>query len=119
MSKIEKFEDLICWQKARVLVKEIYNLTSTINFKRDYSLIDQIRRVSVSVMLNIAEGFALRTSKEFRKHLFISHGSIAEIQSILYIALDLNYIEYDEFMKYYENCNEISKIISDLIKSIN
>jgi len=119
MSKIEKFEDLICWQKARELVKDIYKLTGTTNYKKDYPLIDQIRRASVSVMLNIAEGFALRTSKEFRKHLFIAHGSIAEVQSVLYISKDLNYIEIEDFKEYYERCNEISKIISGLIKSIN
>jgi four helix bundle protein len=119
MSKIEKFEDLICWQKARELVKEIYKLTDSSNFKRDYSLIDQIRRASVSIMLNISEGFALRTSKEFKKHLYIAHGSAAEVQSVLYIAEDLNYIDNEIFTKYYEKCTEISKIISGLIKSIN
>jgi len=119
MSKIEKFEDLICWQKARELIKDIYNLSEPNNFRKDYSLIDQIRRASVSVMLNISEGFALRTNKEFKRHLFIAHGSIAEVQSVLYIAEDLKYIDNETFKKYYEKCNEISKIISGLIKSIN
>jgi four helix bundle protein len=119
MSKIEKFEDLICWQKARELVKGIYKLAEPDKFKKDYSLIDQIRRASVSIMLNISEGFALRTSKEFKRHLFLAHGSVAEVQSVLYIAKDLNYIDSENFRKYYDNCTEISKILSGLIKSIN
>ncbi|MFA5405593.1 MAG: four helix bundle protein [Ignavibacteria bacterium] len=117
MSKIEKFEDLICWQKARILVKEIYTLSRC--FKNDFSLMDQIKRASVSVMSNISEGFALRTHKEFKKFLYISHGSLAEVQSILYVAFDLNYITTDTFNEFYNKCNEISKIISGLIKSLN
>lgn len=118
MSKIEKFEDLICWQKTREIVKDIYKITKIDYFQKDYPLVDQIRRASVSTMLNISEGFALRTNKEFCKHLFIAHGLIAEVQSILYIALDLNYINIDSFNSLYEKCSEISKIISGLIKSI-
>lgn len=119
MSKIEKFEDLICWEKSRELVNDIYKLTKIDFFQKDYSLVDQIRRASVSIMLNISEGFALRTNKEFSRHLFIAHGSVAEVQSILYIALDLDYINIDTFNSLYNKCNEISKIISGLIKSIN
>jgi four helix bundle protein len=117
MAKINKFEDLICWQKSRVLVKEIYILSE--KFGKDFSLKDQIRRASVSVMLNISEGFALRTHKEFKKFLYTSHGSLAEIQSVLYIALDLNYIDEGVFNEYYLKCSEISRIISGLIKSLN
>lgn len=117
MSKIEKFEDLICWQKARELVKEIYKVSRS--FKNDFSLIDQAKRASASVMLNIAEGFALRTHKEFKKFLFVSHGSVADVQSVLYIALDQNYIDDEKFKNLYNKCNEISKIISGLIKSLD
>jgi four helix bundle protein len=117
LAKIEKFEDLICWQKSRSLVKEIYTLSNC--FGKDYSLKDQIRRAAVSTMLNISEGFALRTHKEFKKFLYTSHGSLAEVQSILYIAFDQNYIENDVFQEYYQKCNEISRIISGLIKSLN
>lgn len=117
MSKIEKFEDLICWQKARELVKDIYSISST--FKKDFSLMDQAKRAASSVMLNIAEGFALRTHKEFKKFLYVSHGSIAEVQSILYIAMDQSYINDEQFKNLYNKCNEISKIISGLIKSLD
>lgn len=117
MSKIEKFEDLICWQNARELVKDIYIISRS--FKNDFSLMDHVKRASSSIMLNIAEGFALRTHKEFKKFLYISHGSVAEVQSILYIAMDQNYINDEKFKNLYNKCNEISKIISGLIKSLD
>lgn len=119
MSRIEKFEDLICWQKSRLLVKDIYGITFSNSFAKDFALKDQIRRSSISVMLNIAEGFGRRTHKEFKHFLFIAHGSIAETQSCLFIAIDLNYISVDSFKKLYDTCTEISKIISGLIKSLN
>ena len=118
MSKIEKFEDLVCWQKTRLLVKEIYNITHIGVFNKDFALKDQIRRSMISVLLNIAEGFGRRSHKEFKHYLYISHGSIAEVQSCLYIALDLNYIKKDLFDKLYNKCTEVSKIISGLIKSL-
>ncbi|MEO6695076.1 MAG: four helix bundle protein [Ignavibacteria bacterium] len=119
MAKIEKFEDLICWQRARNVVKEIYSITSEGLFNRDFPLKDQIRRAAISIMLNIAEGFGRRTHKEFQQFLFFAHGSIAEVQSALYISLDVNYIAKEVFDNLYNKCTEISKIISGLIKSLN
>ena len=119
MSKIEKFEDLICWQKSRQLVNDIYRLTMKDKITKDFALKEQIRRAAISVMLNISEGFARRSHKEFKQFLFISHGSIAEVQSALYISLDLNYISNEEFNTIYYKCSEISIIISGLIKSLN
>lgn len=119
MSKIEKFEDLICWEKSRIVVKDVYEITSKDLFSKDFGLRDQIRRASVSTMLNIAEGFGRKSHKEFKHFLFISHGSIAEVQSALYIGLDMNYITEDTFEDLYNKCTEISKIISGLIKSLN
>lgn len=118
MSKIEKFQDLICWQKTRVIVKDIYKVTSTGNFSRDYSLKDQIRRASNSVMLNIAEGFCGRTHNEFKHLLFVAFGSNGEVQSALYIALDQNYITEEIFKEIYDKCEENAKIISGLLKTL-
>ena len=106
MSKIEKFEDLICWQKARIPVNDIYKLTTKDSDKKDFSYKEQIRRAAISVMLNISEGFARRSHKEFIQFLFVSHGSIAEFQSSIYIALDKKYISEDEFENIYERCSE-------------
>lgn len=116
MSKIKGFEDLICWQKSRDLVRTIYSVTAIEKFKYDYSLKDQIRRAAISVMLNIAEGFGRRSHKEFKQFLFISHGSASELQSSLYLLLDLDYISKDKFEDLYVKCEEISKIISGFIK---
>ena len=118
MAKVEKFEDLICWQKANELVKEIYKITSTALFSKDYALKDQSRRAAISIPLNIAEGFGRKSHKEFKMFLFYSHGSIAELQACLYIARDLSYIDLKTFNIFYNNCMEISKIISGLIKSL-
>ena len=119
MSKIEKFEDLICWKKSRILVKEIYDITSGHLFSKEYALKDQERRASLSVMLNISEGFGRRSHNEFKHYLFMSHGSIAETQSCLYVAYDLKYIDKDIFENMYAKSTEISKILSGLIKSLN
>lgn len=118
MARINRFEDLICWQKARIIVREIYNITKQGAFSKDYSLKDQIRRAAVSVMLNISEGFCRKTHKEFKQFLFFSHGSLGEIQSALYVALDQEYINDKIFKELYDKCEEDSKIISGLIKSL-
>jgi four helix bundle protein len=118
MSNIRRFEDLICWQKARELLKMIYKMTNYEKFARDYSLRDQLRRAGISVMLNIAEGFGRRTHKEFKNFLFISHGSVSEVQSALNAALDQKYISERDFTNVYDSCDEISQIISGLIKSL-
>lgn len=118
MSKINRFEDLICWQKARELIKIIYLITRYDKFYRDYDLKSQILRASYSIMLNISEGFGRRTHKEFKNFLFFSHGSANEVQSALYIALDQKYIDEKEFKHVYLLCDEIAKIISGLIKSL-
>ena len=83
---------------------------------KDYALRDQIRRSAISIMFNIAEGFAWRTDKEFRQFLFVARGSLAEVQSALYIALDQKYIDEESFKKLHENCAEISHMLPSLIK---
>jgi four helix bundle protein len=118
MSKIKRFEDLICWQKSRDMVRTIYTVTAAEKFRFDYSLKDQIRRAGVSIMLNIAEGFGRRSHKELKQFLFISHGSVSELQSSLYILLDLDYICKEKFDELYLKCEEISKIITGLIKKL-
>jgi four helix bundle protein len=118
VAKIDRFEDIIAWQKARVMVNDIYRVTNDGKFSRDYALRDQLRRAAISVMLNIAEGFARRTDKEFARFLFIAHGSVAEVQSGLYIALDQQYLTEKAFETLYARSNEVSKIISGLIKAL-
>ena len=89
MSKINRFEDLQSWQKARLLTNQVYNLTRQRDFSRDYGLRDQIRQAAGSTMHNIAEGFEAGSDAEFSRFLKIARRSASEVQSQLYLALDL------------------------------
>ncbi len=111
MAKIEKFEDIKASKKARILVKEVYKISCVKKYRSDYSLIDQTKRSSISIMANIAEGFARRTKREFINFLGIAHGSAAELQSHLYIALDQKHITRSNFNSLYKNVEEVSKMI--------
>ena len=110
MSSFKKFEDIKAWQKAREVTGQIYQITAGERFSRDYGLRDQIRRSAVSIMANIAEGFGRKTNKDFANFLVIAHGSAAETQSHLYIALDLKYISPDNFTEIYGKLEETSKM---------
>ncbi len=83
MPTFRRFEDIQAWQKAREITKFVYSLTKKGEFARDYGLRDQIRRSSVSIMANIAEGFSRRSDKDFANFLNISRSSVAEVQSHL------------------------------------
>jgi len=111
MAKIGRFEDIEAWKKARELTKEIYKISSSGLFAKDFGLKEQIRRASVSVMLNIAEGFARKTDKEFARFLVHSHGSAAEVQAALYVALDQKYITQDEFSSLYSLVDKVSSMV--------
>ncbi len=111
MATIKKFEEIEAWQKARLLVNNLYHITSKNPFSKDYALRDQLLRSSVSIMVNITEGFGRKSKKEFANYLNIAHASAAEVQSHLYIALDQNYIDKTLFNKLYQECGEISKMI--------
>lgn len=111
MAKIERFEDILAWQKARELVAAIYETSSDGQFAKDFGLRDQIRRAAVSIMLNIAEGFARKSNREFFQFLVIAHGSAAEVQSALYVALDQKYISQEQFESLYKMTDEASKTI--------
>jgi four helix bundle protein len=97
MATIRRFEEIHAWQKAKDFVKEIYKISSQGSFGKDYGLKDQIRRAAVSIMGNIAEGFGRKSNQEFANFLNYSHGSAAEVQSHLHIALELEYIETTTF----------------------
>jgi len=113
---IEKFEDIIAWQKSKELTLLIYK-----DFKdiRDFSFRDQLQRATVSIMNNVAEGFERMGDKEFRKFLYIAKGSSGEVRSMLYLALELKYIDNKQFEILYNKSIEITKIISGFIKKLN
>jgi four helix bundle protein len=114
--KSKTFEDLKVWQDTRAFVKLIYELTASESFKKDYGLKDQIQRAAVSIMNNIAEGFERNNNKEFVVFLKYSKGSAGEIRSMLYVALDLNYISKSTFDEYYTSVIKIITQISNFIK---
>ena len=111
MNKIQRFEDILAWQKARVLTKDIYASTSVGRFARDFGLKDQIQRASVSTMSNIAEGFERGGDKEFRQFLSNSKGSCGEVKSQLYVALDQEYITPVAFDKLYATADEVGRLV--------
>lgn len=117
-TKVKRFEDLIAWQKARGLTKQIYQMTKNSDFSRDYGLREQIQRASVSIMSNLTEGFERGSSSEFHQFIVIAKSSCAEVRSQLYVALDAGYITPKEFDQVKELAEEVSRIIGKLRTSI-
>lgn len=115
MSTIQKIEDLKVWQKARLVNLGIYKLSNKGSFSKDFGLRDQIRRASVSVLSNIAEGFERNGNKEFSQFLSIAKASAAEVRAQLYVAKDLEYISNDEFTEVVNGLIEVSKMLSGLM----
>ena len=114
MAKIERFEGIQAWQKSRELNKNIYQVTTNPSFSKDFTLKDQIRRASISIMANIAEGFGRKSNKEFANFLNIAHSSVCEVQSHLCVALDLGYVGAETFKNLYELLDEVSRMIRSL-----
>jgi four helix bundle protein len=119
MATVQKFEDLECWQEARKLVKMIYEFTKKKRFDRDFDLISQLKRSTISIMANIAEGFHRKSNKDFMKFLDYSRSSIAETLSHCFIALDQSYISDTEMQKVKEQSELIWKKINSLISYLN
>lgn len=115
MSTIKQFEDLKVWQKARLLNKEVYKISNTSIFSKDFGLRDQIRRSSISIVSNIAEGYERNGNKEFNQFLSVAKASAAELRAQLYVSADLEYISEKEFSQLLSSVLEISKMLSGLI----
>lgn len=115
---IERFEDLVAWQKARLLTSKIYTATRIGQFAKDFGLIDQIRRAAVSIGSNIAEGFERGNNKEFVTFLGIAKGSAGEVRSQLYTAYDVGYLSDDGISELVELSKDVSKLINGLIMSL-
>lgn len=114
-TKIEKFEDIIAWQKSKELTLTLYKIFKT---SRDFQFKDQILRASLSIMNNIAEGYERKGDKELAKFLFIAKGSCGEVRSMLYLAKELNYLTKSDFARIYNLTLEISRILSGFIKTL-
>jgi len=118
MSRIQKFEDLLAWQKARVLTREIDQITANDRFARDFGLSGQIQRASVSIMSNIAEGYERDSPNEFHRFLTYAKASCAEVRSQLYIALDIGYITQQQFDELMRKAQEVGRTVGGLRNSI-
>lgn len=112
------FRNLLIWQKSMTLTTQIYQLTSTFPKEEIYGLTSQIRRCSVSIPSNIAEGYGRESDKEFLRFLNISIGSLFEMQTQLEIAKNIAYINEDLFNNLYENSREVERMIVSFIKKI-
>jgi four helix bundle protein len=113
---IKSFEELPVWKDARKFANKIYNLTKKFLKVENYGLTSQITRATVSIGSNIAEGFDRYSKKDFIRFLIIARGSISEIQNNLYIALDLKYINQNDFQETYALSKDLGKQINGFIK---
>jgi len=116
LATIKSFEELPVWKDARKFANKIYNLTREFPKEENYGLASQITRATISVGSNIAEGFDRYSKKDFIKFLIIARGSISEIQNDLYIALDLKYINQNDFQETYALAKDLGKQINGFIK---
>ena len=115
MATINSFEELECWQDARVFTRAIYSLIKSESFRKDYDLLSQIRRSAVSVMANIAEGFHRHSRKDFLKFLDYSRASLAETTSHLYVALDQGYIAANDLEDLKATADKVGRKINGLV----
>jgi len=115
MATIKQFEDILCWQKSRMLTKEIYK---AFEYNKDRGFKDQIQRAAVSVMSNIAEGFESGTKQEFLNYLYIAKGSAGEVRAQLYAAYDIGYINIETFKYLKSLAVECSRLLSTFIKGV-
>jgi len=116
---IERFEDVVSWQKARLLTKTVYDSSKTGSFARDFSFRNQIRSASVSIMSNIAEGFERGGDKEFVQFLSTAKGACGEVRSQLYVALDQGYIPAPKFREMCDLSVETSRVISGFMNYLS
>ncbi|MGA9406260.1 MAG: four helix bundle protein [Bacteroidota bacterium] len=114
--KIVRFEDIISWKEARKLTRTVYALTTRGQFSKDFGLRDQIQRAAVSIMANIAEGFDGGSDKIFLNFLNYAYRSGTEVQSLLYVALDVDYIDEKEFQNGFDQTLKTKRLIGGLMK---
>ncbi|MBI4491740.1 MAG: four helix bundle protein [Chloroflexi bacterium] len=118
MSKVERFEELIAWQKARALTRAVYEVSRQGKFVKDFGLSGQIQRAAVSIMSNVAEGFERSGLGEFHQFLSTAKSSCAEVRSHLYVAFDVGYLDQSRFDQLRLQSEEVSRVIGGLRVSV-
>ncbi len=111
------FKELRVWQVSKELAVEIYKLTREGKLVKDFGLKDQMQRASVSIAANIAEGYERNSNNEFIRFLYISKGSLSELLTLLEIVKDIGYITENIFKELELKCNNIGRMIRNLIKA--
>lgn len=119
MSKIDRIEDILVWQKSKNLTVEIYKASNHGNFVRDFGLRDQIRRAAVSIPSNIAEGFGRGGNKEFLQFLSIAKGSLYELKTQLIIANEIGYLDNEIFIKISNDSDEVGKMLTSFMNYLS
>lgn len=117
--KIRSFIDLDAWKQSHQLVISIYQLTKNFPREETYSLTDQMKRCSVSISSNIAEGFSRRSKKEKIQFYYMAKGSLTELQNQLLVAKDVEYISREQFNEIAEHSVRVHKLINGLIRSLS
>ena len=118
MATFNHFTEIEAWQKARALTQAVYAVTKGPLFSKDFGSRDQMRRASVSIMANIAEGFGRSGSAEFQQFLAIAKGSTCEVVSHLYVAMDQGYVNQQEFNEINRLTEETAKLLGGLMRYI-
>jgi four helix bundle protein len=116
MGKIERFEDIEAWKKARELTRIIYEVTAQGKIAADFSLKDQFRRAAMSIMANIAEGFEREGNKEFRQFLAMAKGSVGEVKALSYVALDAGLASSEQFHRIMVLADEASRLLAGFLR---
>ena len=116
---MHNFKELIVWQKSRSLVKDVYKLTQTFPSDEKFGLTQQIRRATVSIPSNIAEGSGRGTNNDFLHFIDIANGSAFEVETQLYLALDLEYISQTEFEDIITKLIDVERLIYNFKKSLS
>lgn len=117
-NRIKSYKELIVWQKAISLVSDVYAISKTFPNEEKFGLVNQLNRAVVSIPSNIAEGWGRESSKNYLQFLRISRGSLMEVETLIIISKNLNYINEDCFKKLSEQLEEVSKILQGLIKGV-
>jgi four helix bundle protein len=115
MAAINRFEDILAWQEARVLCRRVYKLTGN---SKDFGFVGQITRASVSIMNNIAEGFERNSDKELRQFLYIAKGSAGEVRSMVILGNDLGVFSDEETTELASQCEKIAQLLAGFIKKL-
>jgi four helix bundle protein len=114
MGGVTRFEDLVVWRKARELALEIHRACAAGRTARDYSLVDQLRRATISIASNISEGFERKRASSFAQFLEYARGSCAELRAQLYLAKDVGWLSQDEFQRLMALAEEVGRLLGAL-----